>query len=425
MDSRRLTQAAVYGAGAAILLYASHRLKKKEPVPLDVQQGTSKEHRPLKWAFLGAGRVAHDFANAMKTVEGAVLYCVAVRSAKDLERCESFQKKHGFQKMYGSYADALADPDVDVVYLSAMHSARKEHVPMILKAKKHVVVEKPIALNLKDAEDFFQLAKENGCFLMEGMWTRFFPAVEKARELCSEEIGHVVNVVSDFGFDAGDSGRYPKDVTDIRDGDPIYHSSIGGGALLWAGPYPIAAGLLPFAGQKPTTISATGTKDPETNIELSCAIGLAFEHPGGQLDTSRTRSGCPARGATASLFTSVDAETSETTTYIGQSGRVIIDSPGHCPTRCTLLKKASGRGQVTTTHFDFPLPPIPRTAARTTSKNRSDFFFYPNSIGFAYEIAAVSRCIAANRLECPQYSSNDCLTTMRIISFSRNAILSA
>ena len=67
----------------------------------------------------------------------------------------------------------------------------------------------------------------------------------------SGEIGAVTAVISDFGFDAVDSGAYPADPNDARSGDPIYHKSVGGGALLWAGPYPIAAGLLPFGAGQP------------------------------------------------------------------------------------------------------------------------------------------------------------------------------
>lgn len=85
---------------------------------------------------------------------------------------------------------------------------RVEHVEMILHAGKPVLVEKPFACNSTDAERLINLANEKGLFIMEGMWTRYFPAVEKARELIDEgAIGPVVNVVTDFSFNAADSGK--------------------------------------------------------------------------------------------------------------------------------------------------------------------------------------------------------------------------
>mmetsp|Transcript_20997 Transcript_20997/g.83723 ORF Transcript_20997/g.83723 Transcript_20997/m.83723 type:complete len:301 (-) Transcript_20997:306-1208(-) len=288
---------------------------------------------------------------------------------------------------------------------------------------KHALVEKPIACDEKSARQFFAKAQARKLLLMEGMWTRYFPAVEKAREMMDAgAIGPVTATLSDFGFDAADEGTYPSDASNPRDGDPIYHASIGGGALLWAGPYPIAASLLPFHGAKPTVIRASGVADAaHTNIELSAAIALSFAAPGGAdtRDASEVR-GCPARGATASLFTGVDSETKEVTHYVGQLGRLTIDTPGHCPVRLVVELKAKGRGAVDRTVHEYALPAVPKTAAKTRN---GAYFTYPNSMGFVYEAEAVSRAIAAGLTECPQYTAEECLTAMTIIETARTAIL--
>ncbi|KAJ8599956.1 hypothetical protein CTAYLR_002842 [Chrysophaeum taylorii] len=424
-------EAAAWWAGMAGVLYVAstlvkRRRRKKEVPPLDVRLGlteplsttTTTTTTKIRWAFLGAGRVAHDFANALKTVPGAVLHCVATRSASP--RCEAFRKLHGFSKAYESYSEALADPEVDVVYLSAMHSERLEHASAILRAGKHAVVEKPIACSRADAARLFEIAAEKKLFLMEGMWTRFFPAVERARHVIdSGEIGLVTAVLSDFGFDAADSGKYPKDFGDASDGDPIYHAAIGGGALLWTGPYPIAAGIMPFGAVEPAALAAAGVADAgRTGVELSLSIALSYASPGGGEGPAGVAesSGCPARGATVSLFTGIDSETVETTTYVGQRGRVTVLSPGHCPTKLLVQVKKPGRGTTEDTHFDFGLPPLPRSAAKTAN---GGYFNYPNSLGFAYEAAAVMRCLHAGLTECPQYTTAECLRTLDIIDKAR------
>ena len=112
---------------------------------------------------------------------------------------------------------------MDVVYLSSLHSARVEHVTAILECGKHCVVEKPLACNGADGKRLVELARSKNLFMMEGMWTRCFPAVEHARRLISDgTIGAVTAVISDFGFDAADSGVYPTDMNDPSTGDPIY-----------------------------------------------------------------------------------------------------------------------------------------------------------------------------------------------------------
>ena len=354
--------------------------------------------------------MAHDYANALKCVEGAVLHCVATRAEKDRGRAEAFAALHGFAKTAGTYAAALADKDVDVVYLSAMHSDRVAHVTQILEAGKHCVVEKPFACNLADGKKIVDLARRRKVFVMEGMWTRCFPAVEKARELVDAgAIGAVTAVLSDFGFDAADSGSYPADPKDTTSGDPIYHKAIGGGALLWAGPYPIAAGFLPFGSTKPKSVAAAGTLDPNTGVDLSCSLSLTYANAAGGAPSDRPGA-CPPRGATVSLYTSIDAETAETTTYVGQKGRVVVLPPAHCPTKLRLELKAAGRGNASVSEVEYAFPTPARPFAPVAGGDAC--FHYPNSHGFCYEAAAVQRCVNAGLTECPQYTLDETLLAL-------------
>ena len=416
----RLKAAAVCAGVAGLFALASEVARRRRkpgaldaPTPLDVRLGLTTladGRKPLRWAFLSCGRVAHDYANALKCVEGAVLHCVATRAERDRGRAEAFAALHGFAKAAGTYAAALADEDVDVVYLSAMHSDRVAHVAQILEAGKHCVVEKPFACNLADGKKLVDLARRRKVFVMEGMWTRCFPAVEKARELVDAgAIGAVTAVLSDFGFDAADSGSYPADPKDTTSGDPIYHKAIGGGALLWAGPYPIAAGFLPFGATKPKSVAAAGTLDPNTGVDLSCSLSLTYANAAGGAPSDRPGA-CPPRGATVSLYTSIDAETAETTTYVGQKGRVVVLPPAHCPTKLRLELKAAGRGNASVSEVEYAFPTPARPFAPVAGGDAC--FHYPNSHGFCYEAAAVQRCVNAGLTECPQYTLDETLLAL-------------
>lgn len=399
------------------------------PDPLDLRLGVTKPigTGQIRWCVLGTGRVAHDFTQALKSVPGAVLSVVAARAPSRLASAQKFADSHGFATAVGSYADALARDDVDVVYLSAVHQYRVQHVEMILNAGKPVLVEKPFACNSEDAARLVALAREKNLFIMEGMWTRFFPAVEKARQLIEEgTIGRVVSVLSDFSFNAADSGKYPeKSFPDLEssDGDPIYHQRLGGGSLLWAGPYPLAAGVLPFGKQKPTRIAAAGVLDPHSQVDLSFALSLSYAEAGGPAGEPVPAGTCPSRGASVSLMAGIDGEGNETTTYVGTKGRVTIQTPSHCPVRVVLETKGKGRGAGERVEYDFPLPPLPPAAlAAPVSPDMSEYFNYPNSNGFQYEAAAVQRCLLAGLKECPQYPNDEMLQVMQLIDETKAQI---
>ena len=146
---------------------------------------------------------------------------------------------------------------------------------MVLKANKHCLLEKPFACSHKDAEYLVGLAKERNLFLLEGMWTRFFPAVEQARRLALGSpdgekgiIGEVVQVHSDFNFNASDSEAYLSSF--------VYNHKLGGGASLLVAPYPIAAATLFFNGVEPDAIKAVGQMDVATGVDLQCTMVLNF-----------------------------------------------------------------------------------------------------------------------------------------------------
>lgn len=372
---------------------------------------------PLKWGILGCGRVSNDFCQALKHLPTQTVVACSARSS---DSSKAFAQKHAIDKHYGSYDEMLQDPEVEIVYVGNVHSFRRSTGEKCLLAGKHVVLEKPFACSVEDGEYLISLAKENDLFIMEGMWTRFFPAVQKARDLAlgsAKVLGEIATVFSDFNFNAADSEEYPSSF--------VYQRKLGGGANLLVGPYPIAAATLFFDGRTPENTKAVGQVDEETGVELQSAVILSFPHTsvekplmgdGSDGDSKIIYPKLPGSGI-ATLSYGLLCETLEETTVVGSKGRMKIESPGHCPTKLTVELKAEGRGQLgKKMTFDYPLP------NDTEEIIGSGGYFYPNSAGFCYEAAAVARCIHSGKREAPQFTLEETMLNLKIIQEIRNQL---
>ena len=97
----------------------------------------------IGWGILGAGRIAGKFATESKLVPGTRLVAVGSRSA---EKADEFARQNGVERAYGSYAELVADPDVDAIYVATLHPTHCEHTLLALDAGKAVLCEKPFAV---------------------------------------------------------------------------------------------------------------------------------------------------------------------------------------------------------------------------------------------------------------------------------------
>ena len=155
-----------------------------------IVSGSSKG--TINWGILSTGKISNDFVNAMKSSKNSSAFAVAARSEAS---AKVFAEKHTIAKVHNSYQDLVKDPDIDVVYVGSVADVHYDLAKMCLEAEKPTVIEKPLALNFRDAEELVEMAKEKNVFLMEGMWSRFFPAMKKAREIVdSGAIGDVCMV---------------------------------------------------------------------------------------------------------------------------------------------------------------------------------------------------------------------------------------
>lgn len=377
------------------------------PSPRDSLSTDPLDCPSLRWGILGCGRVSNDFVTAIQNVPSAVVVACAARR---LESAQNFATKFNIVNAYGSYEELVKDKAVDIVYVGNVHAYRRQIGELCLMANKHLLLEKPFACKTVDAEYLVNLAKSKNLFCMEGMWTRFFPAVEYARRMVMEEklIGEVVSVNSDFNFNASDSEVYPDSF--------VYTHRVGGGATLLVAPYPVAASTLFFDGRMPESIKCVGQLDPSTGVDLQAVTVLSFAPTGDlapALDESNTSENTPKLpgSGVASLSFGLLGESTEETVVLGTKGRLVIHSPGHCPTKISITIKAKGRGNSSETKvYEFPLP------------GPDEGYCYPNSAGFAYEAAAVARCIAAGLTEAPQYPLSETLNSAKILDEIRKQI---
>ena len=184
--------------------------------------------KKLRFGIVGTGGIAHRFAEAIKNVDEAELVAVASRK---IETADKFADEFGIPLRFGSYEEMAQSDEIDCAYIATPHSLHKACSVLMLQGKKHVICEKPIAVNAKEAEEMFDCAEKNGCFLMEAMWARLVPGTIKLIDMINEGIiGEVRGVEGKFcySFDEDEMGHH------------ALKNENGGGSLLDVGVYGLA-----------------------------------------------------------------------------------------------------------------------------------------------------------------------------------------
>jgi dihydrodiol dehydrogenase / D-xylose 1-dehydrogenase (NADP) len=336
-------------------------MKKKIPpppasfTPRDVSLGLTRaedEAFPLGWGIIGAGEISRQFVRSSRECAGATMAAVSSRSQ---DTADAFAIAHGVEEAYGGIESMLASPDVDIVYVGTPDDLHKEHSLMAIEAGKHVLCEKALAKSVEDAREMYAAAERNNVMLQDGVWTRFFPAVEHARSLIEAgAIGDVVMVQADF--------------------DALYTTQ---------------AVTLAYGDAKPIRVQVSGMRGG----------------PGGaMLEFEKSRF--------ANLtFIAFPSEFPEVTEITGTNGRITLEQPAHCPTALTVRippvtpsRYMGGNTPSPMQRFEYPLPDsisLPRG--------------FPNQQGFYYMTEAIHRCLAAGLRECPQFSQAESLHLLEVL----------
>jgi predicted dehydrogenase len=306
----------------------------------------------IHWGILGTGWIANEFAQGLAELDDAELVAVGSRTASSASR---FADRFQVPRRHASYQALAEDPDVDVIYVATPNPLHREHCLLCLASGKPVLCEKPFALNAVQARDMVRAAREKKVFLMEAMWSRFFPLMGKVRALVDEgAIGEVQVLVADlcihFDFDPSDR-RYAPD--------------LGGGALLDLGVYPLSfASMIMGPPSRITTMAHLG----ETGVDEQSGIVLGYE-----------------QGQVSTLYTSIRVDSPVEALLLGTRGQIHIHPWWIRPETITL----SVAGQ---------------------EAKRIEVPFTGN--GYQFEAAEVMACLRAGKLESDLMPLDETLSIM-------------
>ena len=285
---------------------------------------------------------------------------------------------------YGSYEELVADPNIDIIYIATPHSHHYANTLLALKAGKHVVCEKPLTVNAEQAKILVKLAREKKLFLMEAVWTRFFPLSIAVREYVKTgKIGVVKRVIADLSLPQTPQTHFPDSHRMVVDSHPTAHiplltfsflrlqvnPDLAGGCLLDLGlysltwVYQILYHTQPPEFRKPPIVTGsmnlyrTGVDD---NAVVVCtwpdSIGIA----------------------TTNLYTATDPNNSGNpcVKIQGTGGEIQIAHPAYRPTKVTVI-----------------------TGIGSSAVTESSEFSLPPGHGMHWEADAAARCLRDGKLE--------------------------
>ena len=213
----------------------------------------------VKWGVLGTAGIARwATIPGMKKSKNCELYAIAGRDEK---KVDAYKKEFGFEKGYVGYDALLADPNVQAVYIPLPNHIHCEWVIKALEAKKHVLCEKPLAMNADEVQKMFDAAKKNGVILMEAYAYLHSPYVESLKK--DVQSGIIGNV--DFIDTAFVTQGYKEDFR--------LHKEFGGGAMYDLGCY-CTTMILSLINSDVTEIHASA--DIKNGVDYLTVAGLNF-----------------------------------------------------------------------------------------------------------------------------------------------------
>lgn len=181
--------------------------------------------RKIRFGIVGTGTIAHRFANAIRNVENAELAAVASRAR---ENAEKFGDEFNIPARFGSYESMAESDAIDAAYIAVPHSGHIACSCLMMNNGKHVLCEKPMAVNLREAEEMFSCAKKNDVMLMEAMWARLVPGTMEMLEIVRNGVlGEILGVEGKFCY------SMDEDEMDHH----VFKPENGGGSLLDVGVY--------------------------------------------------------------------------------------------------------------------------------------------------------------------------------------------
>lgn len=311
-------------------------------------------HKKIKWGIIGLGNIAHQFCKDLQIVDDAIIYAVASRST---EKADVFKNKYNAEIAFGSYDALIQNENVDIIYIATPHNSHAELAIKALNNGKHVLCEKPVAINYSEAIKMVEASKRNNRFFMEAFWTRFNPSFQEAyKKIKAKELGEIRYINADFAFH----------VPNPNEENRMTNLNVGGGSLLDMGVYPLFL-----------TYMILGVPD-------RVLASANFFESGADKQTSMI---LQYKNAQAILHSSFVSPSNMVATISGEEGRINLNAIWHETQSYSLIKNNH--------KIDYALP--------TKGK------------GFTYEIEECHQCIREGAIESEQWSHQNCLELIQIV----------
>ncbi|NKI25140.1 Gfo/Idh/MocA family oxidoreductase [Arenibacter sp. 6A1] len=312
----------------------------------------------IRWGIIGLGNIAHHFVKDLAMVNDAEIIAVASRN---IVKANEFAAQYGVKQSFGSYESLLQCEEVDVVYIATPHTFHVSIALMAMNYKKNVLCEKPLGVNTDEVERVIACARENKVFLMEALWSRFNPAVQKVKQLVdAKEIGDIAFVHADFAFYAMDRDLKGR----------VLNPELAGGSLLDIGIYPAFLAYI-LLGVPEKVLSTSSFYENGVEVQTS----MIFKYPRAQ----------------AVLYSGFTSKSSMKAEIYGDKGVVCIQPRWH---------EAQGYSVEKNNEIEnFPMP----TEGR----------------GYYYEIMEVNDCIRQGKLQSDLWSHQNSLDLIGILDLVR------
>uniref|UniRef100_A0A060TBT2 D-xylose 1-dehydrogenase (NADP(+), D-xylono-1,5-lactone-forming) n=1 Tax=Blastobotrys adeninivorans TaxID=409370 RepID=A0A060TBT2_BLAAD len=334
-----------------------------------------------KWGIMATGGIARQFCDDLikdpkdRNATDIAHEIVAVASSSSKDKADKFVKDNKYPgniATYGDYQSLVNDANVDVVYVASPHGLHYEHAKLALTAGKNVLCEKAFTINEAQAKELVRLAREKNVFLMEALWTRYFPLVKELKTLLFEKriLGKLIRIVSDNAI------KFDVDNLDLS--HRMLDPKLGGGALLDLGIYSLTWPFVfgygdPDNKKQAPSVAAQIVKNSRTGVDETTSMLLTF----------------PGSGVSAIATTSMVVETlpQDTCRIEGEKGTVTIVGPSFRP-EAFVVTYNDNRDKPEKHSFDMP------------------------GRGMFYEADEVARCLRDGRKESESMTLDETILIM-------------
>ncbi|KAF2658596.1 NAD(P)-binding protein [Lophiostoma macrostomum CBS 122681] len=349
----------------------------------------SNEKPTLRWGIVATGLISSWFVADLiierEDTAPEANHIIQAVGSSSLDKGKAFVAQHlptvsPAPTIYGSYEGVYADPNVEVVYIGTPHAFHKKNCLDAISHGKNILCEKAFTLNASETKEVLDAAKAKGVFVMEAMWTRFFPLVKTIQKLVHEEkaIGRVHRVLCDFAMDQGLESKGSE--------SRLKNLSLGASTLLDIGIYPLTWGIIgleqPLGGankeasEKPKILATSKLSDG-----VDVATSIILQYPDGRQAITTSHSGTGMK--TPPSFCRIE----------GSEGTIVVDGfTASVPSSFVLQKRG---------------------------KEDKKFTFERPGKGFYWEADAVALDIAAGRKESERMPWAETIRVMELLDEAR------